>query len=376
MSKNDPRGRIMKRLTVNGKTASVMLVTLLLVGLLLIACQPVVTSNSTLEASSTVSTVVPPTSVPSTATLAPKSTATSAPSPSAPRETEDLVTDTVELATSLPPTPSPIAVPPTEPAGGPDVGAETTYDLRPIEEVSASGPPQIIDITATDAVLLFESSVPLACSVVYGTTTAYGQIAVDQDMNGGAHTDHHPLLLELEPDTEYHYRVQGSAPDGTLYISNDTTFRTLPAEEKTEINLASVDEGARIIAVSSNFGGAANDETWGADGAIDGNRGTAWSSSGDGNEAFVEIELAQPAKVYAVEVWTRSMSDGTAQIFDFTLTTDTGEVLGPFTLKDAAQAYRFEVDFVARSIRLDVVDSSGGNTGLIELAVYGTPIAN
>lgn len=366
----------MKLLTVDRKTAGIMLVTFLLAGLLLIACQPAVTSTSTLEASSVVSTVVPPTSVPSSATLASESTATSAPSPSTPRETEDFVTDTIESATSIPATASPTAVPPTEPTGAPDAGAGTTYDLRPIEEISASGPPQIVDMTATDAVLLFESSIPLACSVVYGTTTAYGQISVDQDMDGGAHTDHHPLLLGLEPDTEYHYRVQGAAPDGTLYISNDMTFRTLPAEEKTEINLASVDEGARIIAVSSNFGGAANDETWGAEGAIDGNRGTAWSSSGDGNDAFLEIELAQPAKVYAVEVWTRSMSDGTAQIFDFTLTTDAGEVLGPFTLKDAAQAHRFEVDAVARSIRLDVVDSSGGNTGLIELAVYGTPIAN
>jgi hypothetical protein len=69
------------------------------------------------------------------------------------------------------------------------------------------------------------------------------------------------------------------------------------------------------------------------------------------------------------------MSDGTAQIFAFTLTTDNGQVLGPFTLEDAARAYRFEVDAVARSLRLDVVDSSGGNTGLIEFAVYGTPIA-
>ena len=68
------------------------------------------------------------------------------------------------------------------------------------------------------------------------------------------------------------------------------------------------------------------------------------------------------------------MSDGTAQIFAFTLTTDGGEVLGPFVLQDAAQAYRFEVNVTARSLRLDVVESSGGNTGLIEFAAYGTPV--
>jgi hypothetical protein len=130
------------------------------------------------------------------------------------------------------------------------------------------------------------------------------------------------------------------------------------------------------VAVSSNFGGAANDQAWGADNAIDGQRGTAWSSNGDGNEAFIEIELAQPAQVYAVEVWTRSMSDGTAQIFAFTIATDGGEVLGPFLLEDAGKAHRFDVDMVARSLRLDVVESSGGNTGLIEFAVYGVPLGN
>jgi hypothetical protein len=257
----------------------------------------------------------------------------------------------------------------------PEVSTAGTAEIRSLEEVSAGGPPQIVDITDTDAVLIFESSVPLACSVVYGTTTAYGQVATDQDMAGGAHNDHHPLLVGLEPDTEYHYRVQGTAADGTLYVGEAATFRTLPAEETTEVNLASLEAGARIVAVSSNFGGAANDETWGAESAIDGHRGTAWSSNGDGNDAFIEIELAEPAQVHAVEVWTRSMSDGTAQILAFTLTTDTGDVLGPFELADAADPHRFELENVlARSLRLDVVESSGGNTGLVEFAVYGTPV--
>jgi hypothetical protein len=245
------------------------------------------------------------------------------------------------------------------------------YDIRPLEEAYASGPPQLIDITATDAVLIFQSSVPLACSVVYGKTTDYGQLSLDTDMNGGAHTDHHPILSGLEPDTEYVYRLQGTAPDGTIYISENGTFRTLPAEEGAEVNLASLSAGASITAVSSNFGGAANDQTWGANNAIDGNRATAWSSNGDGDGAFIEITLAQPAQLTAVEVWTRSMSDGTAQILSFTLTTDSGEILGPFSLNDAGQSYRFEIDAVASSLRLDVVDSTGGNTGLIEFAAYG-----
>ena len=222
--------------------------------------------------------------------------------------------------------------------------------------------------------MLFDSSRPLACSVIYGETTSYGLIAVDQDMGGGAHSDHHPSLTGLEPDTEYHYRLQGTAADGTIYISEDMTFRTPAQEEVTEVNLASLEAGGSIKDVSSNFGGAANDETWGANSAIDGDRASAWSSDGDGDEAFIEFQLAHAAQLQAVEVWTRTMSNNTAQIYSFSLTTDTGELLGPFALDDAEQSYRFEVDIAADWLRLDVEDSNGGNTGLIEFAAYGTPI--
>ncbi len=254
------------------------------------------------------------------------------------------------------------------------VQIDTALEVRPLEEVYVNGPPQMTEITATDAVLQFDSAKPLACAAIYGTTTDYGMVAVDQDMGGGAHTDHRPLLTGLEPDTEYHYRVQGTASDGTLYVSEDMTFRTPPQEANAEVNLASLKAGARVIAVSSNYSGAANDEPWGAYSAIDGDRGTAWSSDGDGNDAYIEIQLAQSARLYAVEVWTRSMSNNTAQIFAFTLTTDDGTVLGPFTLDDAEQSYRFDVDVVTSSLRLDVVDSNGGNTGLIEFAAYGQPV--
>ncbi len=83
-----------------------------------------------------------------------------------------------------------------------DAPVSTQVDIRPLEQVSVRGSPQIVDITATDAVLIFESNSPLACSVIYGETDAYGQVSVDQDMDGGAHTDHGPLLHGLEADTD------------------------------------------------------------------------------------------------------------------------------------------------------------------------------
>ncbi len=74
------------------------------------------------------------------------------------------------------------------------------------------------------------------------------------------------------------------------------------------------------------------------------------------------------------EPTARSMGDETAIIKAFTLTTDSVETFGPFTLKDDKKTYRYEVDAVTRTIRLDVVDSTGDNTGLIEIAAYGTPL--
>jgi hypothetical protein len=68
------------------------------------------------------------------------------------------------------------------------------------------------------------------------------------------------------------------------------------------------------------------------------------------------------------------MSDGTARILAFTLTTDGGQVLGPFTLEGTEEPNRFEVDAVTSTLRLDVVESSGGNTGLVEFAAYGMPV--
>lgn len=242
--------------------------------------------------------------------------------------------------------------------------------IHPIEEVFTDGPPRIADLSEQDGTLLFVSSVPLACSVVYGETPAFGQVAVDQDMNGGAHTNHHPAISGLKADTLYHYRVQGTSADGTLYASAVMTFRTPKATAAGPVNMASLAAGARITAVSSNYGSGPNDGSWGANSAIDGRRTTEWSTDGDGDGGFVEIALARETRVGAVEVWTRSMSNNTAQIYKFTLTTDSGEVLGPYELPDASKPYRFAIDVTAKSLRLDVVASNGGNVGLVEFAAY------
>ena len=249
--------------------------------------------------------------------------------------------------------------------------AEFQFPVHSIDEVTDGALPTVTDLTTSEGVLVLDSSVPLACSVVYGETREFGMIATDADMGGGAHTDHHAVLVGLKPDTEYFYRVQGAGADGAVYVGEVMTFRT-PNQiaARGRENLASLAKGARVMDVSSNYGGAGNDGSWGANSAIDGRRTTAWSTNGDGNDGFVEVELARRARLGEVEVWSRSMSDGTARILSFTLTTDEGEVLGPFELADTEQAHSFPVDVTTGTLRLDVVESSGGNVGLIELGAY------
>lgn len=221
------------------------------------------------------------------------------------------------------------------------------------------------------ATLPIVTTVPVACTIVYGTTPQFGQLSVDQDMDGGTHSNHNPLLSDLEPETLYYFRVQGVDDVGNIYLSETMTFTTPPQTEVENNNLLSPENGAVILGYSTAFGGADNDETWGVGSAFDGSGNSAWSTAGDGNDAFVEVQLAERAIIQEVEFWTRSMSNNTAQIFEFTVTTDTGDVYGPFELPDADQAYRFEVEFEAETLRFDVTDSNGGNTGAVEIAVYG-----
>ena len=254
----------------------------------------------------------------------------------------------------------------------PQISPGLEAGIRPITDILASGP-EFTDIGPETAMLRVETTLPVVCAVVYGTTPDYGLIATDTDMAGGGHAGHHPLLTGLKPDTLYYARLQGVGPDGTLYRSEEYTFRTSPAMTNSgEPNLASVENGAHVAGVSSNFNSGANDSTWGALKAIDVDLSTAWSSDGDGDAAWIEIELAAETHVTRVGFWTRTMGSS-AQIHSFQIVTDKGETHGPFDLNDAAKTYFFETDFTAKRLRFEAVATSGGNTGAVEIEVYGEP---
>ncbi len=188
-------------------------------------------------------------------------------------------------------------------------------------------------------------------------------------MNGGAISNHNPILSHLIPDRTYYYRVQGTDKQGKIYWSPINRFKTSVLNTQAS-NLLSINNGTTVSAVSSNYGNADNTQTWGANSAIDDSSATEWSSNGDGDKAFLELLLAKPTYIHTLKVWSRSMSDGSAKIRRFSITIDNQETLEPFTLIDTQQSHEFTINRTVSRLRFNVIDSTGGNTGLIELQAY------
>jgi hypothetical protein len=226
---------------------------------------------------------------------------------------------------------------------------------------------EIVELGSTGAAVQVTTDLDRVCSVVYGTDESYGGQTTDPDMGGMAHRQHYAPVRGLAPDTVYHYRVQGIASDGSMYVSDDLTFRT-PPEDAGSGNegrdIASADAGARVIEVSSEFA-----DSWSGENAIDGDPQTEWSSAGDGDDAFIEIELAESSDLTAVGFWTRTMGTS-AQVSSFRVIADNQTELGPFDIPDSVQMYTFPITITAQRLRYEAVSSSGGNTGAVELAAF------
>lgn len=231
---------------------------------------------------------------------------------------------------------------------------------RPFETIQAGEVTLSFDASATVGTLEVDTMVPVVCAVVYGPDESFGLIATDDDMMGGAHSDHAPRLGGLEPETEYSYRLQGSDADGNLYVSDTMTFTTpAAAESNTPGSNAALE--ATVAEVSSEFSPG-----FSAGHAIDGDLTTEWSSDGDGDDAFIVIDLGPSADIVAVAFRTRSMSDGSAVTESYTVTVDESETLGPFQ----AGSEPAEVDATGSRVRFDVESSTGGNTGAVEVEIY------
>lgn len=146
-----------------------------------------------------------------------------------------------------------------------------------------------------------------------------------------------------------------AAPDGGATV-------TVAPSSPARLNLALE---AVVLETSSDF----SDTFQGAN-AIDGLIATEWSSRGDGDDAYIVIDLGEEMDVTGIGFRTREMTDGSSITNTFTVTIDDGEVLGPF---DAGVGLAVN-DFTAsgRIFRIDMESTTGGNTGAVEIEIYGS----
>jgi hypothetical protein len=261
--------------------------------------------------------------------------------------------------------------------GGSDTDSESSSTDVAAVVADAEGVGDFTEIQATDiiiepdsagdgAVLRVVTSLDVACAVSYGPTAELGSIATDTDMAGGGHTNHQPLMVGLEAGKTYSYQVSAIAPDGALYQSELMQFTYEPGAAAAQAVAPPADNVAhlaRVSDVSSEYS-----EAFAGANAIDGDRSTEWSSAGDGDDAYIVVEFVEDMRIEGVGFRTREMTDGTSITTSFTATVN-GRVYGPFEAGPGLSIGLF--DTVGTVVRVDVETSTGGNTGAIEIEVYG-----
>ena len=245
-------------------------------------------------------------------------------------------------------------------------------EIRPFAEVQTSAFAFENDPTFPDrGIFRVTTTEPMICAIVWGDTEELGNFNNSLDMNGTGIVQHDVFLPGVRPGGTYYYRVQGSTADGTLYQSELATF-SLPAASGASAPGAAepaFDELltpiASVAEVSSEFS-----SSWGAANAMDGRLDTEWSSAGDGDDAFVTLDLGEAREVTGAEFVTRAMADGSAITTSYYLVVD-GERLGPFPAGTPALPALQEIAARGRLFRFEVAESTGGNTGAIEVRLYG-----
>lgn len=215
------------------------------------------------------------------------------------------------------------------------------------------------------AVVRVGTDPPTVCAVAYGRTAALGSIANDPSMGGTAIARHTVVLRGLTPNAIYNFRLTATDARGRVFQTRNLQSFTTTASGKAAALAGDVAVGARVVAVSSQWSSA-----YRAANAVDGDLSTEWSSAGDGDRAFITIDLGRERKITGVAFLTREMSDGSAITRTFAVVVDGRRRYGPFPASTHLDTGTEQVSFMGRRLRFEVVTSTGGNTGAAEIEVF------
>ncbi len=213
------------------------------------------------------------------------------------------------------------------------------------------------------AIVQLETNPPTVCAIAYGRTASLGSIADDPDMGGTAITRHTVVLAGLTPGATYRFRLTATDAQGLVFQTRQLGTFTTPRSAGTLGPDIAI--GSKVVAVSSQWSSAFK----GAN-AVDGNLSTEWASAGDGNRAFITIDLGRQRQIAGISFITREMSDGSAITRTFAVVVDGHRRYGPFPAGNAVDPRIARVSFTGRRLRFDVVTSTGGNTGASEIEVF------
>jgi hypothetical protein len=256
-------------------------------------------------------------------------------------------------------------------ADGATPTAADAVEVRPFSEVQDSE--ITFEVDPSDprrGIARVATTEPMICAIVWGEDESFGRFNNSLAMNGTGIEQHDVVLPDVEAGQEYRYVIQGTTADGTLYRSDVGTFtiegagavdQAAPGLDVGE-NLAL---GATVVEASSSFS-----DSFAAENAVDGDDSTEWSTAGDGDEAFIVLDLGAEREIAAVEFTTRSMADGSAITETFTVSVDGDEPQGPFPAGTPADRRVAELSVSGQQLRFEVDTSTGGNVGAIEISVY------
>jgi hypothetical protein len=231
------------------------------------------------------------------------------------------------------------------------------------------------NITSESAVIRFMTSIETTCEVEYGRSESnLDNTATDPMMGADSlSTDHSVTLDGLDAGRIYYFRARAVTGSGTVYFSDINTFTTIPDTATSAYeNIALAEAGTTVKSVSSNFGGGSDDSAFGANKAIDGIISTEWSSYGDGDGAYIELDLGQMRDMTGLGFQSRKMADGSSIIMSFMLYFDNNKTSGPYETNDPDSLYAFDIvpSIESRTVRLEAVTTTGGNTGAKEIQLF------
>lgn len=255
--------------------------------------------------------------------------------------------------------------------GAASASESAAVDVRPFEEVQEGEMTFEADPSdPTRGIFRVTTTEPMICAIVWGPDDDFGRFNNTLDMNGTGTLQHDVFLPGIEPGTEYRYVVQGTTADGTLYRSEPSSFVIEATESEPDDATAARGENvaldADVVEVSSEFSDA-----FAAANVVDGDTSTEWATSGDGDQAFITLDLGSDHQLTGVEFVTRSMADGSSITDSYTVTVDDGDTLGPFPAGTVADPQFAEIDASGQVLRFAVASSTGGNVGAVEIRAFG-----